>query len=65
MRMTFDTTLLYCSWSGPLFSRTKPIDQPVSVCTVFTAVVSNAGGVCRNYDNKVITDGSVMCTYSC
>lgn len=55
----------FCSWSGPLFPRSKSIDQPVSVCTVFTVVVFNAGGVFRNYDNKLVTDGSAMCTYSC
>lgn len=66
MRMTFDTTLLsICSWSGPLFLCTKPIDQPVSVCMVFTVVVFDAGGVFRSYDNKVVTANSVMCTYSC
>lgn len=46
MRMIFDTTLCpFCSRSGPLFSCTKSIDQPVSVCTVFTVAVFDAGGV--------------------
>lgn len=64
-RMTFVITALsFCSRSGPLLWCTKSMDKPVPVCTVFNTVGFDTAGVFRHYHNKVVTNCSLMCTYS-